>query len=157
MVKFFLFFLTLTAFAQSEDQYKKHKSDTGQLISEGWVLDGFKNDYWITYFLNGNIASKGHFKTGLKEKYWYFYRENGLLEKEGHFTEDLMSSWWVFYTENGKLDYKVQYKEDKKQGYCIRYKKNKIVKIEKFDSDKKVGEWKDLKSFELENDLQDLR
>tara|TARA_B100000809_G_scaffold237763_1_gene257859 strand:- start:25047 stop:25487 length:441 start_codon:yes stop_codon:yes gene_type:complete len=142
--------------AQTEREYQKIKGENGETLSEGWTIDGLKNEYWVTYFPNQIIASKGHFKNGLKEKYWYFYQPNNRLEKEGHFISGLMSDWWVFYDEKGTVICKVQYEKDKKQGYCIQYKKGEIKKVEKYQANVKTGEWKDLESFELENDLKDL-
>jgi antitoxin component YwqK of YwqJK toxin-antitoxin module len=154
IASFFLF--TSILFGQSGKEYHTIKGENGEILSEGWMVDGLKNEYWTIYYPNELIASKGHFKEGLKEKYWYFYQPNNCLEKEGHFSFGLMSSWWVFYDKEGTVVCKVQYEKDKKQGYCIQYKKRKITKIEKYQADVKTGEWKDLKSFELENDLKSL-
>lgn len=154
IVIFFIF--TSILFAQTGKKYQKVKGENGKVLSEGWEINGVKKAYWYLYHSNGKVASKGHFKTGLKEKYWYFYRTNGQLKKEGHFSLGLMSGWWIFYDEKSTVVSKIQHEEDKKEGYCIQYKKGKIIKIEKYQADVKMGEWKDLKSFELENDLKDL-
>jgi antitoxin component YwqK of YwqJK toxin-antitoxin module len=150
------FFLFTGMLIAQQKTYHKSYDTNGILEEEGWVKNGLKNEYWITYFPNKIIAAKGHFKAGLKEKYWYFYQPNGALEKEGHFSLGLMSDWWVFYDEKGAVIRKIQYEKDKKKGYCIQYEKGKIIKIEKYLADVSIGEWEDLKSFELENDLKNL-
>jgi antitoxin component YwqK of YwqJK toxin-antitoxin module len=156
MLRFFFFFVSITAIAQTGKEYQKIKGENGEIIAEGWIVAGLKNDYWLTYFSNNILASEGHFKNGLKEKYWYFYQSNKQVEKEGHFSLGLMSDWWVFYDEKGAVICKIQYEKGKKEGYCIQYKKGEVIKIEKYQSDLKTGSWKDLKSFELENDFKDL-
>lgn len=156
MVRILFLFFTLSITAQTSKFYQKNMDVSGRIVSEGWMLNGEKSKYWYTYHKDNSVASKGHFEAGLKEKYWYFYRTNGNLEKEGHFANDLMTDWWVFYDIAGSLICKIQYKSGKKEGYCLQYNSNKIVKIEKFSSDVKVGEWDNLESFQKENDLKDL-
>ena len=156
MLRFIFCFISITAIAQTEKNYQKLKDQQGRIQSEGWMLNGLKTDYWINYFPNEFIASKGHFKAGVKEKYWYFYQVNHNLKKEGHFSLGQMSGWWIFYDNKGALSYKCQYIKNRKEGYCIWYKKKKIIKIEKYKAGVKIGEWKDLKSFELENNIDDL-
>ena len=156
MFRILFFFLSFSVLAQSDKIYEKNMGDNNILSSEGWLLDGLKFDYWYTYHRNSNIASEGHYKAGLQEKYWYFYQPNGKLQKQGHYKQGMMSDWWEFYNDKGVVYCKIQYEKDKKQGYCIQYEDDEVVKIEKYNSDIKVGEWDDLKSFELENSLKDL-
>lgn len=156
MFRILFLFFTLSISAQTSKVYQKNKDIAGRLVSEGWIIDGKKSKYWITYYKDNSVASKGHFQQGLKEKYWYFYRTNGNLEKEGHYAKGLMSDWWVFYDVSENMICKIQFKAGKKEGYCLQYSSGKIVKIEKFKADIKVGEWDDLDSFQKENDLKDL-
>ena len=79
------------------------------------------------------------------------------MEKEGHFIHGKKVNWWVFYTKDGTLNYKCQFKNNQKNGYCLIYLKDKIVRIEKYNADKKINEWKDIKSFKKENNLSDLK
>ncbi len=156
MFRYMFLFLSLPIAAQSVKVYKKNKIDSGVVTSEGWLFDGVKSDYWYTYNTDQNIYSEGHFKVGLKEKYWYFYQPNKKILKEGHYRNGLMCGWWVFYDNTGSIACKKQYDKDKKQGFCVLYAHGEVFKIEKYRNDIKVGEWTDLKSFELENELNEL-
>ncbi len=151
-----VFFVMTVAYAQQEKVYQKNTNERGELESKGWILNGEKSGYWYTYHSNQQVASKGHYGNGRKEKYWYFYAPSGMLLKEGHYKLGNMEAWWVFYAKSGQVECKIQYRNNAKNGYCLRYENDKIVKIEKFEADTKIGEWDNLKEFESENNLKDL-
>ncbi len=152
-----IFCLSVTFSVSGQKEYQKNYYDTGQLKEEGWLKKGIKTKYWKFYHPNGAVQKEGSFKDGKPTKYWYFYRENKTKEKEGHYIAGKKSNWWLFYDENEKVNHKCQLKNNQKNGYCLRYEDEKLIRAEKYEEGKKVGEWTDLKSFKKENSVWDLR
>lgn len=151
----FLFFISFIVFPQKT--YQKKYFSNGSLKEEGWLEDSIKTNYWKYYYRNGQLKKEGNYKENLSIKYWYFYRQNGTLEKEGHFIRGKKSKWWLFYDIKGYVNHKCQLKNNQRNGYCLRYNRQKLVKAEKYQKDKKIKEWTDLESFKKENSLFDLR
>lgn len=135
----------------SEKIYVKEFYADGTPKAEGWLSGKNKTGYWYFYHTNGKIAEKGHFHTQKKEGYWYFYHPDGTLEKEGHFKNGFAEHWWVYYPKNSKNKDLFQYQNNKRNGYGLRYKRNKLMKVEKYKDDKKIGEWTSLVSFKMDN------
>ncbi|MDL2241202.1 hypothetical protein LJC69_06205, partial [Bacteroidales bacterium OttesenSCG-928-K22] len=96
------------------EEYKKFYYESGNLSSEGTLVNGKPNKYWKSYYENGNIKSKGN-------------REN--FELDGI---------WKFFSEEGKLNLSIEYKNGKKNGNRITYQKEVIVS-EYFKEDIKEG------------------
>ena len=38
-----------------------------EYLNDGQIIDGKKEDYWITYYANGNKRSQGAYRGGKKE------------------------------------------------------------------------------------------
>jgi antitoxin component YwqK of YwqJK toxin-antitoxin module len=131
--------------------YTKVYFNNGIIKAEGWIHKNHKTDYWIFYYETGTIASKGNFRNNKKDGYWYFYRPNQSLEKEGHYTNDVAENWWIFYdiAKGNKTNF--QYKNNHKNGFALRYKKEKLVLVEKYTNNLKVGEWTSIWAFKRDN------
>ncbi|MFK7749264.1 MAG: toxin-antitoxin system YwqK family antitoxin [Kordia sp.] len=149
--------LSVTFSASAQKKYKKSYFDNGQLQEEGWTKKGVKIKHWKFYYQNGALKKQGSFKNGKPAKYWYFYRANGTKESAGHFVNGKKSKWWLFFDMNGNVNHKCQLKNNQKNGYCLRYMDEELIRAEKYQNGKKIGEWTDLKSFKKENSVWDLK
>lgn len=55
--------------------------ESGQVKSQGAILDGLKNGHWVEYYENGQKKSEGTYQLSLKEGKWEYWHENGTVEK----------------------------------------------------------------------------
>ncbi|MEM7186421.1 MAG: hypothetical protein AAF466_07165 [Bacteroidota bacterium] len=131
--------------------YAKEYYPDGTLQAEGWVMGDMKSGYWKMYHPNGKIASRGHFRNNKKNNYWHYYNVSGKLIKEGHYKDEFAEDWWIFYDLENSKTLKIQYKMNRKHGYALRYNKRKLVLVERFDNNKKMGEWTSVVAFKLDN------
>lgn len=150
-----LFLFSTAAFAQKT--YQKNFDNNHNLISEGWIENSQKVNYWHFYYPNGTIKKEGHFKKNIETKYWRFYTSNGNLEKEGHFENGKKNNWWLFYDAMEKINHKCQLKNNQKNGYCLMYKNEKLIAASKYKAGKKLKEWTTFASFKSENKLSHLQ
>ncbi len=137
--------------------YSKEYYGNGKMKAEGWEINGVKTGYWIFYYSNGNVTSRGHYLENEKNGYWHFYDENGQEIKEGHYSKGSAENWWIFYDIANALTSKFQYKNNQKNGFCLRYKNKKLIKAEKYSSNKKEGEWTSIFAFKRDNPGVSLR
>ena len=147
-------FLTSTeAFSAEEGvkMYAKEYYSNGQIKAEGWEMGSMKMGYWKFYHANGALASKGHFKKNKRNDYWHFYNKKGALLKEGHYLSGSAENWWIFYDIANAKTSKFQYENNQKNGFCLRYKKRKLIGVEKFTRNTKVGEWTSILAFKRDN------
>lgn len=141
----------------SDKSYVKEYFDNGQLKAEGWSQLDRKTDFWIFYHSNGQVASKGNFRNNKKEGYWYFYDTDGAIVKEGHYHKNSAEQWWIFYDIAAQTTSKFQYQNNEKNGFALRYKKEKLTKAEKYQDNRKVGEWTSYFAFRRDNPNVSLR
>jgi len=78
--------------------YNKFYYPSGQVSSEGMMVDGNPDGFWKTYYATGIIKSEG-------------YRRNLLLD-----------SIWIFYDEKGDTLEKINFYQGKKNGFYFTYK-----------------------------------
>ena len=156
---FFLFFGIVTSMnatstlslEEGVKMYSKEYYDNGQIKAEGWEMGTAKMGYWKFYHPNGILASEGHFKKNRRSDYWHFYNEKGTLLKEGHYLSGSAENWWIFYDIANAKTSKFQYKDNQKNGFCLRYKKRKLIRVEKYTNNSKVGEWTSIFAFKRDN------
>lgn len=146
-LKFILILCIVTSTPKKE--YVKNLNEMGTVVSEGWMLNNKKVDFWTFYYDNGSIEKKGHYSNDKKTDYWYFYGQNSKLLKEGSYNNNQACKWWIFYSENKKR--KIQFKNGEKNGYCLVYINNRLKKAELYESDRKTGEWTSYFSFKRDN------
>ncbi len=126
MIKIFtsLFLLFSFVILHSQSEYKKFYYPSGQLSSEGFMVNEKPDGFWKSYYPNGIIKSEGK-------------RSNYLLD-----------STWVFYAENADTIEKINYLNGKKSGFHIQYqsvqnknegKKNIILSKELYINDIREG------------------
>ncbi|MEM7086632.1 MAG: hypothetical protein AAF489_10650 [Bacteroidota bacterium] len=136
---------------EGEKMYSKEYYHNGQIKAEGWEMGTMKMGYWKFYHPNGSLASEGHFNKNKRNNYWHFYNEKGALIKEGHYRNGSTENWWIFYDIANAKTSKFQYKDNQKNGFCLRYKKRKLIRVEKYTNNVKVGQWTSLFAFKRDN------
>jgi antitoxin component YwqK of YwqJK toxin-antitoxin module len=151
--------LTLLNFTITNAQkiYQKNFDENNNLISEGWVENNKKVQYWHFYYPNGKIKKEGHYQSGMQTKYWRFFSSSGSLKMEGYFVDGQKSNWWLFYDSMERINHKCQLRNNKKNGYCLMYNNDKLVAASKYKAGKKLKEWTTFASFKSENKLSDLQ
>jgi antitoxin component YwqK of YwqJK toxin-antitoxin module len=92
-----------SVFAQTDSIYQVFKDDSGNVLSEGYLLNGQPVGYWITYYPNNSIKSEGN-------------RKNGLLDGP-----------WKFYNKEGQLVEIINYREGKKNGLQYTFNKDSVI------------------------------
>jgi len=155
----FLFFGIMTSITtasefsliEGEKMYSKEYYNNGQIKAEGWEMGEMKMGYWKFYHPNGALASEGRFKKNKKNEYWHFYNEKGALTREGHYLSGSAENWWIFYDIANAKTSKFQFKKNQKDGFCLRYKKRKLIRVEKYTNNTKVGEWTSILAFKRDN------
>ena len=142
-----LFFILLIS--TEEKKFVRNYDSNGNLVSEGWSNNNQKIDFWTFYYPNGEIAKKGHFDYGKKTGYWHFYTETSKLIKEGTNVNNKPNHWWIFYKNSGTL--KIQLKDGLKDGYALVYRNNRLKKAQRYEANKKIGEWTSYFKFKRDN------
>lgn len=142
---------------QAQKTYQKNYDSRNILLSEGWLEDSKKTDFWRYYYPNGNVKKEGFYKNNMMCNYWYFYRTNGKKQSEGHFVNGKKNNWWLFYDSQERIDHKCQITNDVKNGYCLMYKNEKLVAARQYQNGKQVKEWTNFWAFKRDNNLQDLK
>lgn len=146
-----LLLLTPWGSPDTEKMYAKEYNESGNLKSEGWLLNSSKTNFWKYYHMNGTIASEGHYEENNKSGYWYYYNSQGKIIKEGHYTQGIAENWWIFYDLATLKTEKIQYQNNKKNGFCLVYDGRKLIKVEKYVDDIHKGTWTDIRSFKRDN------
>lgn len=77
--------------------------------TEGRVVNGKKEGYWVTYYANGNKRSEGAYRAGKKHGKWILYYQNGNKKSEASFRDGLYEGWYVCYYENGNKKWEGPY------------------------------------------------
>lgn len=153
----FLILVLMVFILPTKRIYDRTYHDNGKLASEGWKLNGQKEEFWKFYHTNGNIAEQGHYMMNLESGYWYFYTMEGKLEMEGHMQDGKKIKWWLFYDGNGSINHKCQLQDGIKNGYCLKYMDEELTSAEKYKNGKKIKEWFSFGAFKKENKLSDLK
>ena len=52
----------------------------GTVSSEGTLVDGVPQGYWVSYYPDGTAKSEGNWRSGKLEGDWVFYDEEGRVE-----------------------------------------------------------------------------
>ena len=107
--------------------------------------------YVKNFYPNGNLKEEGWFLNNEKTDYWFFYYQNGSKKAEGHFTENKRNKWWIFYDENEEVIRKSEYKNDLLNGFSLIYLNNQLIKVEKYQANFKIKDWKTIESFKKDN------
>ena len=73
--------------------------------------------YKAYYYENGSISSEGQLIDGKPDGYWVTYYPNELRKSEGNRKDFQLDGEWKFYDEKGNLKDIISYKEGIKDGF----------------------------------------
>ena len=68
---------------KGENGKKVRKYESGQMMSEGEVVDSKEHGKWIYYYENGSVKSEGFYNMGTPDSLWNWFEEDGKLNKVG--------------------------------------------------------------------------
>ncbi|MCI5054994.1 MAG: hypothetical protein MRY83_02735 [Flavobacteriales bacterium] len=123
----------------SQEEKKQFFFDTGELSSEGIIVNGQPEGVWTSYFRNGTVKSIGTWESGKLDSLWLFYTEDGIPESEIYYVDGLKHGWYKKFNKEGFLVSKEKYVRDKRAGYSYYYKDNRLSEKTKFKGDKEHG------------------
>jgi antitoxin component YwqK of YwqJK toxin-antitoxin module len=120
---FFLFpFIGKGQFIDSTaENYKAYYYDNGQLSSEGFLISGKPNGYWITYYPNQLRKSEGNRRNFLLDSVWNFYDEEGNIEHKITYEKGKKSGEYLYFDDQCLVVAKENYSKDKKEGISFEY------------------------------------
>lgn len=132
--------------------YNKFYYETGQLSSEGAMIDGKPEGYWKTYYTTGLIKSEGNRKNSILDSLWIFYDESGdTIEKINYYSGKKNGYYFTYKYQidknkkkTGGLISKELYLNDIKQGTSYYYEDGKLYMIISYKNGKKQGIAKEL-------------
>ncbi len=106
--------------AQSK-KYMIYFYNTGEKLSEGWVIDDKPDGYWKTYHINGKLKSEGNRRNFELDSLWKFYNKEGIKTMETKYNVGKREGKKSLYNNNGTLVYKFNYESDERVGEQIEY------------------------------------
>lgn len=136
--------------------YVRNHNHEDYLVSEGWMQNEKKENFWKFYYPNGKLKSEGHFTNNIKHEYWTHYAKSGNKISEGHMSVGLKTNWWIFYND-GKITHKCQFENDKKHGLCLNLHGGKIISASKFVNGTMIKTWTSLREFKKDNHLKGIK
>jgi antitoxin component YwqK of YwqJK toxin-antitoxin module len=94
--------------------------------------------YTVLRYSSGQVASEGWLVNGKPDGYWKNYYENGQLKSEGNRKLFLLDGLWKFYTEEGTLSLEINYNQGKRQGERVVWLADEVIR-ENFENDIRQG------------------
>lgn len=134
----FLLIFSIQLHAQNGDN-KQFYFETGELSSEGEIINGQPEGLWTSYFKNGKTKSVGTWKNGVLDSLWLFYTEDGIPESEIYYRDGKKTGWYKKYSKEGFVVSKEKYVKDKRQGYSYYYKDDRLKSKTNYKNDLEHG------------------
>lgn len=130
--------------AQDSSQVQYRYPD-GTISSEGQLLNGLPEGYWVSYFPDGTRKSEGNWRQGQLEGEWVFYDEKGRVQttlfyasglKDGIETQwdttgirlrtlpwvqDTLQGWEEGYDADGVIRSRIPWSGGEKEGVALDY------------------------------------
>ncbi len=126
---FFSFFL-ISLYSQDSTQFKIYYYPSGVKSSEGYLVNGKPNKYWITYFENGKVRTEGNRKNFELDSVWKFYNDKGQLNSTLEYKNGKKNGWKITY--DSLLVSKEHFIDDEKEGSFFTYYPSGKIKTEGF-------------------------
>ena len=113
--------------------------DTGELLSEEFIITGKKEGAHKTYYKNGNLHQITNYINDHKNGYSYEYYEKGLVYKIYGYDNDILKEEHFFH-QNGNIWINRSYDIDRKLtgNYEIYYENGQIKEFGSYINGKKV-------------------
>ena len=127
-----IFFLIYINVNYSQDSiYKEFFFNSGEISSEGYLINNFPGGKWVSYYSNSKIKSIGYWKNALLDSSWVFYDSSGQITLLENYKKNLKNGFSYEYDISGFTIRKTFYKDGKKEGKeVLYYKGTQQVKIE---------------------------
>jgi len=111
----------LIYYAHNDKLYTGTVLDTADVIIKFQVVNGRKNGYFTSYYLDGQIEKSGFVINDENVGVWKYYYSGGQLESEGSFDDNIPEGKWISYYPNGSKKCEGDYKKGKQQGNWLYY------------------------------------
>ena len=95
---------------------RQYHYNSGQLESEGWVINGEKDGEYKSWFSNGKQSANWQIKNGKEDGFIQCWYENGNKKKEVTLENGIENGISKYWFENGKLQSNGQYIDGKQNG-----------------------------------------
>jgi antitoxin component YwqK of YwqJK toxin-antitoxin module len=106
------------------DVIKAFKKDgTGDIIEEGYVVNGKKNGVWMTFWQNemaGRIKTLASYSDGMLNGPYLEYSNRSQIEKQIYYSNNQYDGNFVTY-KFGRKEKDISYKDNKLNGPSIEY------------------------------------
>lgn len=86
-----------------------------------------ESGYVKLLYPNGKISSEGEMVNGKPDGFWITYYLNGVKKSEGNRRNFLLDSTWVFYDEKADTTERISFVLGKRNGYFYKYKTASLV------------------------------
>lgn len=88
----------------------------GQFETEGELVDGLEDGYFLEYYPDGTKSGMGSYQAGDEVGPWIYWWENGKIESEGSFKDGQLDGVWRDYFPTGELATEGEYVNGLAQG-----------------------------------------
>jgi antitoxin component YwqK of YwqJK toxin-antitoxin module len=102
----FLYFIVCIPFvlmSQSKKSMDRTYFDSGQIKTEGNLVEGKKHGEWVHYFESGQIKTINNFQNGIQEGKSFWYHPNGSIGWEENYVNGIAHGKFLYYDESGRL------------------------------------------------------
>ncbi len=102
----------------------KKNAQTGQLIEDGFILNGSKTGTWTTYFPNDNLTvnTATNYVNGKREGLYIEAEKNNRVKTIGSFSNDVKHGKWITYNFS-RREIEQDYKNGKLHGFSRTFYK----------------------------------
>lgn len=90
------------------NEYEEKYPD-GRIRIKGYVIGGYREGQWMSFYPNGNPWSSSFYKKGKLNGATVTFYENGQMRYKGEYREDTRSGLWTFWDEKGKQIEQIDY------------------------------------------------
>lgn len=113
---------------------------SGELSSEGCLLDKYPDQIWKTYYQSGKIKSIGEWKENKLTGVWKFYNDDSTLDRKIEYESDLKNGEEIVYFKNGNCESNTVWISNKKESIQeIFYESGKLKYSVPYENNLKNG------------------
>lgn len=125
-----IYFPFLCSFSQNQEvdlhscsngKYTQFFYPSGNISSQGCLVDGKAEGVWYSLFEDGSIKSEGIYSSNKLNGLWTFYHSNTQIEKEIHYQNDVKNGLEKSYSESGILLTQTTWQSNIKHGEEKRF------------------------------------
>ncbi len=114
--------LTFNLFSQDSIKFQTYYYPSGVKSSEGYLVNGKPDKYWINYYENGVKSVEGNRKNYQLDSIWNFYNRSGKIINIISYSQGKKNGWSYFFSDS--LNTKEFYQKGIKNGKTFEYYPN---------------------------------